>query len=168
MIKLYVLLGGNLGNKQKVFSKTRGKLSEMVGKITAKSAVYETEPWGFESVDLFWNQVIEISTALSPEEVLKQTQQIERELGRIRKANQYGSRIIDIDLLFYGDQVINLDNLVVPHPRIQNRKFALVPLNEIAPDLEHPVFQKSIRQLINECSDQLDVKKISDFPKPNS
>jgi 2-amino-4-hydroxy-6-hydroxymethyldihydropteridine diphosphokinase len=164
MIKLYILLGGNLGDKQKVFSEARAKLGQQVGTITNQSVLYETEPWGFESNDIFWNQVIEISTALSPEEVLLQTQQIEHELGRIRKANQYDSRIIDIDILFYGDQIIELESLIVPHPRIQERKFALVPLCEIASELIHPVFRKSIRQLVNDCTDLL---KVCPIPNPS-
>lgn len=162
MIKLYILLGGNLGDKHLVFSEARLRLSQQVGTITIQSAIYETEPWGFESDDIFWNQVLEISTELSPEEVLKQTQQIEHDLGRIRKANQYDSRIIDIDILFYGDLIIKTENLVVPHPRIQERKFALVPLSEIAPELIHPVFLKSIRQLLAECTDQLKVEIVTD------
>ncbi|MDP2337972.1 MAG: 2-amino-4-hydroxy-6-hydroxymethyldihydropteridine diphosphokinase [Bacteroidota bacterium] len=160
MIKLYLLLGGNLGDKQKIFSDARARLNEKVGKITALSAVYETEPWGFQSEDVFWNQVMEISTNLSPEEVLRQTQQIELELGRVRKTNQYDSRKIDIDILFYGDQVVEQENLSIPHPRIQERKFALIPLNEINPELIHPVFQKSIRQLLQECGDQLKVEAV--------
>jgi len=164
MIKLYILLGGNLGDKQQVFSEARERLNQQVGTITNQSAIYETEPWGFESDDIFWNQILEISTAFSPEIVLQQTQQIERELGRIRKATQYDSRIIDIDILFYGDQIIKLENLTVPHPRVQERKFALVPLSEIAQELIHPVFQKSIRQLLNECTDSL---KVSPIPNPS-
>ena len=163
MIKLYLLLGGNLGDKRKIFSETISQLEVQVGKITEKSSIYETEPWGFESDDLFWNQAVEISTELSPEEVLCQTQQIELELGRIRKATQYDSRIIDIDILFYDDQVINQPNLLIPHPRIQKRKFALLPLNEIVPNLIHPVFQKSIRQLLDECADPLKVEKVTDI-----
>lgn len=162
MIKLYILLGGNLGDKRQIFSDARARLSRQVGTITNQSAVYETEPWGFESDDIFWNQVLEISTTFSPDVVLQQTQQIERELGRIRKAIQYDSRIIDIDILFYGQQVIELENLTVPHPRIQERKFALVPLCEIAPELIHPVFQKSIQQLLEECTDLLKVEKVTE------
>ena len=160
MIRIYILLGGNLGDKQKVFSEARALLREQVGIITAMSAVYETEPWGFESSDYFWNQVIEIVTGLSAAEVLLQTQQIELQLGRIRKDGQYNSRIIDIDILFYGDQVIKSDDLIVPHPRIQERKFVLVPLHEIAPDLMHPVFHKTISQLLEECPDPLKVSPI--------
>ena len=161
MIKLYVLLGGNLGDKKQLFEHTTRLLGERVGRITRQSAIYETEPWGFESSDLFWNQVLEITTNLSAEEVLEQTQQTEIELGRIRKTNQYDSRTIDIDILFYGDQIISLENLSIPHPRIQDRKFALVPLNEIAPELIHPVFQKSIGQLLLDCSDDLKVERIN-------
>ena len=163
MVRLYLLLGGNLGDKQKVLSEARIRLNKLLGKITAQSSVYETEPWGFESADLFWNQVLEISTSLSPKEVLRQTQQIELQMGRIRKESQYDSRIIDIDILFFGDKVIESENLIVPHPRIQERKFALVPLNEIAPGLMHPVIQKSIGQLLDECTDPLKVS-----PIPNS
>lgn len=160
MIKIYVLLGGNLGDKKQLFEQTIRLLGERVGRVTCRSATYETEPWGFESSDLFWNQVLEISTNLSAEEVLAQTQQTEIELGRIRKTNQYDSRIIDIDILFYGDQVISIENLSIPHPRIQDRKFALVPLNEIAPELIHPVFQKSIGQLLLDCKDELKVERV--------
>lgn len=160
MGKLYLLLGGNLGDKQKIFSDARARIKQQVGEITEQSGVYETEPWGFVSVDLFWNQVLEISTLLSPEEVLRETQQTEHEMGRVRKASQYDSRIIDIDILFYGDKIIAEEKLIIPHPRIQERKFALVPLNEIAPGLIHPVLQKSIGQLLDECADTLKVTKI--------
>jgi len=160
MVKVYLLLGGNLGDKKKVFFEVREKLTELLGEITAQSSIYETEPWGFVSDDLFWNQVLEINTALPPEIILSLTQQIESDLGRIAKSDQYVSRVIDIDILFYDDQIINLEKLVIPHPRIQNRNFALVPLCEIAPHMQHPVFQKSIQQLLEECSDNLNVEKV--------
>lgn len=160
MIKIYVLLGGNLGNKRQLFEQATRLLGERVGRVTRQSSIYETEPWGFESSDMFWNQVLEIATHLSAEDVLEQTQQTEIELGRIRKTNQYDSRIIDIDILFYGDQVISLENLSIPHPRMQDRKFVLVPLNEMAPEFIHPVFQKSIGQLLGECTDHLRVEKV--------
>lgn len=160
MIKLYLLLGGNLGNKQQVFADARTRLEKQVGIISAQSAIYETEPWGFESEDLFWNQALELKTDLSPEDILEQTQLIEKELGRIRKEKQYDSRVIDIDIMFFGDQVIKTGNLTVPHPRIQERKFALVPLCEIAGDFIHPVFRKGIGELLNECTDQLKVSRV--------
>lgn len=164
MVKLYILLGGNLGDKQKIFADALFLLNEKVGKITAKSSIYETEPWGFESSDFFWNQALEISTSLSPEEVLLRTKQIESDLGRVRQSQQYNSRTMDIDILFYGDQIINHENLTIPHSRILERKFVLVPLHEIAPDLVHPVFQKSIGHLLEECTDTL---RISPIPIPS-
>ena len=160
MTKLYILLGGNLGDKQLIFSEARKMLADRIGLVSKLSAVYETEPWGFESKDLFWNQALEIETHLSPEEVLSHTHSIEHDLGRVRKENQYDSRVIDIDILFYGNQIINHDDLIIPHPRIQYRKFVLVPLGEIIPGLVHPVFQKSVSQLLEECTDQLLVKKL--------
>jgi 2-amino-4-hydroxy-6-hydroxymethyldihydropteridine diphosphokinase len=160
MAELYLLLGGNLGDKRQVFEEATRLLNEQVGSVTGQSAIYETEPWGFESSDLFWNQVLELSVSISAEEVLNRTQQIEQQMGRTRKGKQYDSRIIDIDILFYGDKVISLEKLTVPHPRIQERKFALIPLNEIAPELMHPVLQKTIGQLLLECTDQLKVERV--------
>jgi 2-amino-4-hydroxy-6-hydroxymethyldihydropteridine diphosphokinase len=162
MARVYLLLGGNLGNKPANFVAARARMSEKTGQIIGQSAIYETEPWGFESADIFWNQVLELETSLSPEEVLAQTQQIEKELGRIRHKNQYVSRFIDIDLLFYDNQIIQQVNLTIPHPRIQERKFTLVPLCEIAPGLVHPVLKKTIEQLLSECTDPLRVTRISE------
>lgn len=162
MSKVYLLLGGNMGNKQLVFVQAADLLRERVGKITRRSAIYETEPWGFESSDMFWNQVLELETDISAQKVLQKTLQIEHELGRTRKTNQYDSRVIDIDILLYDDQIIGMPELVIPHPRIQERKFVLVPLNELVPDLIHPGLQKSIYQLLVECPDQLKVEKVED------
>lgn len=161
MQKLYLLLGGNLGDKKSIFAEARKLLNERIGPITAESAIYETEPWGFESDDLFWNQALEIATGLLPLEILAQTRKTELDLGRIRKEIQYSSRVIDIDILFLDDLILNEEQLIVPHPRIQERRFVLVPLCEIAPGLIHPVFQKSIHELLTECPDQLKVIEIS-------
>lgn len=161
MTKVYLLLGGNIGDKAKVFSITRASISGQIGEIISQSHIYETEPWGFESNDHFWNQVVEIATIFSPEEVLRTTQKIENELGRSRKTDQYVSRIIDIDILFFGNEIIQAANLKIPHPKIQERKFALVPMNEIAPKLMHPIFKKTISQLLAECTDQLRVEIVT-------
>lgn len=163
MTMLYLLLGGNLGDKKKIFTEARELLGQRIGKMISFSSVYETEPWGFQSDDVFWNQVLKMETELLPQEVLSKTQEIEQDLGRIRKENRYDSRMIDIDILFYGDQIIKQEDLIVPHPRIQERKFTLVPLCEIAPELVHPVLKKSIGQLLKECTDQLKVKIVSDL-----
>ena len=163
MTKVYLLLGGNLGNKREIFAQAKQLISQQIGRVTGQSAIYETEPWGFESSDLFWNQVLEITTTLTPVEVLAQTQQIENTLGRIRKSDQYVSRIIDIDILFIDDLVIQTEKLIIPHPRIQERRFALVPLCELVPALLHPVFEKTIAQLLNDCPDKLNVEKVTEF-----
>lgn len=160
MSKVYLLLGGNLGDKRQLFAQTAHMLHERVGSITRQSAIYETEPWGFVSEDMFWNQVLELDVNFSPEEVLKRTQQIEGQLGRIRKPGQYHSRLMDIDLLFYDDKIVVLPELVIPHPKIQERKFVLVPLHEIVPEMVHPGLKKSIRQLLTECRDSLKVEKV--------
>ena len=161
MNTLYVLLGGNLGDKKQIFTETRERLSAQIGKIVQQSAVYETEPWGFESEDVFWNQVLVLETCLSPIEILSNAKEIEAMLGRIRKEKQYDSRIIDIDILFFNNQIVSFDNLTIPHPRIQDRKFVLVPLNELVPDFTHPVFGKSMRQMLADCTDNLKVEKLA-------
>lgn len=160
MAKLFLLLGGNLGDKATIFATARERLSAGLGPIVRTSAVYETEPWGFESDDLFWNQVLVVETELEPEAVLKHTKAIELELGRVRKADRYASRLIDIDLLFYDDRVLHLPNLELPHPRMIDRRFVLEPLAEVAADFIHPVFKHSIIGLLEECSDHLSVTRL--------
>lgn len=160
MAKLFLLLGGNLGDKAQIFKSAHERLSEELGPVVGVSAMYETEPWGFESDDMFWNQVLILETALQPEEVLAHTKAIELELGRVRKAARYASRLIDIDLLFYDNLVLHLPNLELPHPRIIDRRFVLEPLAEVAEDFVHPVFKQSIGCLLEECSDRLVVKRL--------
>ena len=159
MAKLFLLLGGNLGDKAKIFKKARTRLEDELGKMIRHSSVYETEPWGFQSDDLFWNQVLVLETRLSPPDVLKITKTIEVELGRVRKAERYSSRMIDIDLLFYDDLVFHGSELELPHSRMIDRRFVLEPLAEIAPDMLHPVFRKTIIELLENCTDQLKVIK---------
>ncbi|WP_423130392.1 2-amino-4-hydroxy-6-hydroxymethyldihydropteridine diphosphokinase [Gaoshiqia sp. Z1-71] len=160
MAKLFLLLGGNLGNKEQIFSTARLRLAEELGPISRSSSVYETEPWGFQSDDLFWNQVLVLDTDKSPEEALATTKIIELELGRVRKAERYSSRMIDIDLLFYDDLVYHEPKLELPHPRMIDRRFVLEPLAEVAGAMLHPVFKQSIIELLENCSDQLDVKRL--------
>ncbi len=160
MAKLFLLLGGNLGDKEQIFLNARIRLEEELGTIIQTSSVFETEPWGFQSDDLFWNQVIVIETGLPPLEILKKTKVIELELGRVRKAERYCSRSIDIDILFYDDLVLREPQLELPHPRIIGRRFVLEPLAEIAPDLLHPVFCQTIIELLENCPDILKVKKL--------
>lgn len=160
MSKLFLLLGGNIGDKKQVFANTLKLIQADIGEIKIKSSIYETEPWGFESSDLFWNQAILVETSLNPMTVLQKIHDIESNLGRIRKKVQYTSRVIDVDLLFYDDLILQTSTLEIPHPRMSERRFVLEPLAEIAEDWEHPKLRKTIQQLLNECSDQLRVNKL--------
>jgi len=157
MAEVYILLGGNLGDKSKIFEETRKQIGERIGPVTRLSSVYVTEPWGFKS-DLFWNQALITETVLTPHEVLKQTQEIEINMGRTTKSTHYIARVIDIDLLFYEDLQLNSLDLTLPHPRIGVRKFVLIPLNEIAPGKRHPYSGLTIKEMLQICPDELNVE----------
>lgn len=145
----YLALGTNLGDKSVNLLKATALIAERIGIFSAISSVYETEAWGYDSSNTFLNQVVCVNTPLSPEELLSETQKIEKELGRTKKSDgAYHDRIIDIDLILYEDFVIETENLKIPHPLFHQRKFVLEPLNEIAPDLIHPVLKKTISQLV--------------------
>ena len=156
MAEVYILLGGNVGDKSNIFEETRKQIGERIGPITKLSSVYVTEPWGFKS-ELFWNQALVTETELLPHEVLKQTQTIEINMGRIIKSGHYIARVMDIDLLFYNDLQLNTPDLTLPHPKMAERKFVLVPLNEIAPDKRHPISGLKIQEMLLKCTDQLRV-----------
>ena len=160
MVEVYLLLGSNLGDRQQFLNEATWLLQERAGTILKHSSIYETEPWGHTNKNNFLNQVLLVETSLNPYELLKVIKAIETKLGRIRKAQRYNTRCIDIDILFYNDEVYFSDNLVIPHPRLHDRMFTLVPLNEIAPDYLHPILKKTIRELINDCDDKLSVRKL--------
>ena len=160
MNKAYLLIGGNMGDRERFLAAARKKITSVCGKIIQASSLYETAAWGLEEQDSFLNQALETETDLDAETLLKKILGIEEILGRKRE-RKFGPRTIDIDILFFNDAVINSKDLTVPHPELQNRRFVLTPLREIAPDLLHPVLQKSVIQLLNECPDNLPVQKIS-------
>jgi 2-amino-4-hydroxy-6-hydroxymethyldihydropteridine diphosphokinase len=134
-------------------------ISKDVGKIINKSSVYETEPWGFNHKRNFLNQVLKVITSLNPEELLEVIAKIEKLCGRERNNNPYAARVIDIDILFYSNKVIKSDKLVIPHPKIQERMFVLMPMAELQPDLIHPGLSAPVSQLRNECRDTRWVRK---------
>ena len=144
----YLGLGTNVGNKRRNMITAAALLAERVGDILALSGFYETEPWGFESEHFFLNAAVKLKTSFSPLEVLQITQQIEKELGRTEKSNGvYHDRIIDIDILLYEDEVLQIPELTLPHPLMHERKFVMDPLAEIAPFVVHPVLKERIIDL---------------------
>ena len=161
MISAYLLLGTNQGDRVALLCEACDSIIHRAGRIIRSSSVYESAPWGFDSDDWFLNQVLMIETSLPPEALLFTLQQIEEDLGRVRrKTTGYESRSMDIDILFYGNAVISTSTLIVPHSRLHERRFTLVPLAEIAPDFQHPVLQKSITALLSQCSDKTFVKRL--------
>lgn len=158
MARLYLLLGANLGEPKKQLIAASKAIQSTVGKITQCSAIYSTEAWGTEDEQPeYLNQVLEIQTDLEPSVVLERTQAIEKKLGRVRN-KKWEARIIDVDILFYDDWVIDSPLLSTPHPYFHVRNFALIPMNEIAPAYIHPLLNKSVRQLLEESPDILSVK----------
>ena len=157
MTRTFLGLGSDTGDRIKNLSDALAHIEKSIGKTIRSSSVYETEPWGFESEMKFLNQVVEVETELNPSGLLGRILRIEAEMGRLRDRTGYSSRIIDVDILFYKDEIIDYASLQIPHPRLHERKFVLVPLNEIAPDLIHPVYNKKICILLKECKDESEV-----------
>ncbi len=155
MAKVTLLTGGNLGDVSRNMSRVFALISNQLGDIKLASKIYESESWGFDSIDIFQNQVLVVYTDLDPLEVLSVTQNIEREFGKIVGAVEfdesgnrvYHSREMDIDILFYDDVVIDSDRLVIPHPRLHLRTFVLNPLSEVMGDFVHPILEMSINDI---------------------
>lgn len=159
---VFLILGSNLEDRFTPIQKAIHKLKSEAIKITKASSFYETEPWGFTMQPNFINQVIEIETNLTPNQLLELILRIEQEIGRKRQ-EKWQERLIDIDILYYNDLVLNTINLKLPHPQLQNRRFTLLPICEIAPYFIHPIFQKTQLELLNSTPDQLQVTK-TDLP----
>lgn len=159
MFQVYLLLGANLGNRFEQMRLAFEEIEKQVGRVAQHSSLYETASWGVEDEPDYLNQVLLIETSLEPLEVLEKINGIEEQLGRTRKL-KWESRLIDIDILFYEDLLIESLKLTVPHPYIQLRRFTLVPLVEIAPNFIHPLLRKSNKELLQELDDDLEVKKL--------
>ena len=152
---VFVLLGSNLGDRELLVNQASKMMGERCGKIVAKSRLYESEPWGFKSEHWFLNQVVKIETALSPDDLMKELLEIEKELGRDRSVPHEGyvSRPMDLDILYFGNEIIDTQMITAPHPRLHERRFTLLPLCDIAPDYVHPVMKKTNLQLLDDCQD---------------
>ena len=156
----YLLLGGNLGNREDNLHQAITLIDGNIGNLIAVSSLYETAAWGKSDQPAFLNQAIAVETNLTALEVLKKALEIEQKLGRVRK-EKWGERLIDIDLILFGDQVIDIENLLhVPHPHMQIRKFVMAPLAEIAPAVMHPVLGKTIADIYENITDNLEVTRL--------
>jgi 2-amino-4-hydroxy-6-hydroxymethyldihydropteridine diphosphokinase len=160
MNKVYLLTGGNVGNRQQYLQESARLIEAACGKITSHSAIYETAAWGKTDQAAFLNQALELMTLLAPGVLMGQLLEIEQTAGR-QRLEKYGPRTIDIDSLFFNNDIISTPLLTIPHPQIAARRFVLEPMNELAPAYIHPVLKKSIGQLLLECPDPLPVKKFS-------
>ena len=159
MEDIYLLLGSNLGDRETYLSKARKWIGRKIGRIENISCLYETASWGKTNQPEYINQVIHLKSILKPQKVLEAILSIEKKLGRER-TEKWNSRTIDIDILFYGDQVINEPDLVIPHPHLHLRRFALAPLNELIPEFNHPLLNKNINDLFCSLNDTLAVRQI--------
>ncbi|WP_166437220.1 2-amino-4-hydroxy-6-hydroxymethyldihydropteridine diphosphokinase [Niastella caeni] len=159
MNKVFLLIGGNIGDRLQNLNQAITLLAATCGPVLQQSAVYETAAWGKTDQAAFLNQALLLTTSLGAQELIATILSVEEQMGRHRM-EKFGPRVIDIDILFYNDIVMAEPNLTIPHPQLQNRRFALVPMQEIAPQLVHPVFNKTIEQLLDECPDKLEVRRM--------
>ena len=159
MNNVYLLTGANLGDRKEQLRRAMNGIAEKCGTIIDHSSLYETAAWGNTNQNDFLNQVMLIETRLGARALLNEILALENRMGRVRTA-RYEPRIIDIDILFFNHEIIHQHGLIVPHPELQNRRFVLEPLVEIAPALIHPQYYKTLQQLLIECPDLLAVKKL--------
>ena len=152
--RVTLLIGGNQGNRAELLQQACNMIGQEIGDIVQLSSIYESEAWGFEAEQSFLNQAVVVETRLDAQQVLNKALAIEAELGRVRMGNGYASRTMDIDILFVDDNCIDTPELIVPHPRIHQRNFVLVPLCEIMPDFVHPILQKTMSNLLKISPDE--------------
>lgn len=156
---VYLCLGGNIGDRKKALASAVFLIRERVGEVISQSNLYETEAWGVTNQAAYLNQCICINTSLTAEELIAALLNVEKDLGRVRDVyHAYEPRTVDIDILFFNNLVLNANHLIIPHPRMHLRKFVLIPLMEIAPDLLHPVFDIRVKELLLQTTDNSEVK----------
>ena len=162
MERCFILFGSNMGDKNKIYAQACLLINNRCGRIVAQSSAYESEPWGFEAKEWFLNRLIVVETELEPKAMMRQLLDIEAELGRVRhpEAGGYTSRTADLDILYYGSRIVLTDSLTIPHPRLHQRRFALLPLCEVVPEFVHPAFNMTQTELLKRCFDFSEVRKI--------
>lgn len=161
MNKAYLLTGGNLGDRKANLALARDLISQHCGDIASASGLYQTAAWGLTEQPPFLNQALELNTSLNARQLIRKLLKIEKMMGRVR-SEKYGPRIIDIDILLFNNEKHNYHFLKLPHPEMANRRFALMPLAEIAPGFVHPTLNKTILELLNETPDQLEVTRVEE------
>lgn len=155
----FIGLGSNVGDRLNLIVQAKELIKQMDCNITQQSSIYETPPWGFEAEQHFLNQIIQVTTSMEPSALINELLAIEKKLGRIRVSEDYASRTMDLDILFFNNDILNENNLTIPHPRLHLRNFVLVPMNEIAPNYKHPVLNLTINKLLLQCTDATECKK---------
>jgi 2-amino-4-hydroxy-6-hydroxymethyldihydropteridine diphosphokinase len=158
MNNAYLLTGGNMGDREQYLATAREWIEAQCGIIISASSLYETAAWGKTDQSSFLNQALQIQTILNAKQLIRQILKIEKKIGRMREQKN-GPRIIDIDILLFNNETISTSFLKVPHPEMQNRRFVLVPLNEIASTIIHPLLKKTVKELLDDCPDALAVQK---------
>lgn len=160
MTRCYILFGSNQGDKEALLERACALIQERCGLLAERSQPYSSEPWGFEAKEWFLNELLVVETELEPDVLMDTLLNIEKVLGRVRHPEHkgYASRTVDLDILYYGDRILQTAKVTVPHPRLHLRRFVLVPLCELVPDFLHPVLQKSQEQLLASCPDTSIVK----------
>lgn len=155
---VFLLLGGNIGNRIYFLQSAEQLIVEKIGPVACKSSIYETQPWGSDCDKPYLNMAMQVYTYLQPEDLLDKIHEVEAALGRVRGPQQYAPRTLDVDIIFFNNQVINTSRLIVPHPRMQSRMFVLKPLEEIAGKYIHPVLKCSVSSLLDSCTDNCRVE----------
>lgn len=159
MKEIFLLLGSNLGDPKEYLNQAVNMIRKQIASPVKLSSIYKTAAWGKSDQPDFYNQVVHLESGMEASNLLSCIHKIENELGRLRNEH-WGSRTIDIDILFFGQEILNTQDLVIPHKLLHKRKFALIPLSEIAADLFHPVLKKTVKQLLLELDDNLSVEKL--------
>lgn len=160
MNTVILITGGNMGDRKKNLETAAELIKKQIGKIIKSSGIYQTDAWGNTDQPAFYNQVHHVESKLPAEKIIQIILKIEEKMGRIRTIKN-AARIIDIDILFFNNEIIDQPDLIIPHPEIINRRFVLIPLTELVPAMIHPVYKKTMKQLLSTCKDPLKVVSLS-------